>query len=133
VADQPAAAETQPGPRPELECKVAFGPGAVGSVRYQAGTGHGTTETFTAAVKAGPPTEGGPALAPGDRLPVAITAGTAQSYLAGTVKLAWHGAALEGSLRLAAPSQLNFPALAAGTVVAIGGQPCALQAGGSRR
>jgi hypothetical protein len=114
VADHRAVAEPRPGAGPELGCEVAFGPDAVGSVRYRADTGHGSAGSFIAAVKAGPPMDGGPPLAPGDRLPVAITAGTAPPYLAGTVRLVWRGAALEGSLRLATPLPAGFPHLAAG-------------------
>ena len=126
LAGRPAA---EPGPRPGswLGCEVAFGPGAIGGVRYQAEADRGTAGNLTVAVRLEPAAAGGPPLAAGDQLPVAITVGTAQPYLAGTVRLAWNGAALGGSLRLAAPFPAGFPALAAGAVVAVGGRPCTLR------
>ena len=126
LAGRPAA---EPGPRPgsRLGCEVAFGPGAIGGVRYQAEADRGTAGNLTVAVRLEPAAAGGPPLAAGDQLPVAITVGTAQPYLAGTVRLAWNGAALGGSLRLAAPFPAGFPALAAGAVVAVGGRPCTLR------
>src|SRR5689334_3995496 len=122
LAGRPAA---EPGPRPgsRLGCEAALGPGAVGGVRYRAGTAGG----LTVAVRVEPVAVGGPPLAAGDRLPVAITAGTAPPYLAGLVGLGWSGSALEGSLGLAAPFPAGFPALAAGAVVAVGGRPCTLR------
>src|SRR5690242_2234624 len=98
-ADQPA---TEPRPRPGswLGCEVALGPGAAGRVRYRADTGRGTAGSLAVAVRVGPAAAGGPPLAAGDLLPVAVavTVGPAPPYLAGLVGLAWRGAALEGSL-----------------------------------
>ena len=126
LAGRPAA---EPGPRPgsRLGCEVALGPGAVGGVRYRAGAGRGTAGGLTVAVRLEPVAAGGPPLAAGDRLPVAITVGTAPPYLAGLVGLGWSGSALEGSLGLAAPFPAGFPALAAGAAVAVGGRPCTLR------
>src|SRR4051812_28133671 len=120
LAGRPAA---EPGPRPgsRLGCEgalgpgavggvryparagggrgggVARGPGAVGGVRYGAGAGRGTAGDLPVAVRLEPAAAGGPPLAAGDRLPVAITVGTAPPYLAGLVGLGWSGSALEGS------------------------------------
>ena len=96
LAGRPAA---EPGPRPgsRLGCEVALGPGAVGGVRYRAGAGRGTAGGLTVVVRLEPAAAAGPPLAAGDRLPVAITAGSVRPYLAGTVGLAWSGSALEGS------------------------------------
>jgi hypothetical protein len=96
LAGRPAA---EPGPRPGswLGCEVALGPGAVGGVRYRAGAGGGTAGGLTVAVRLEPAAAGGPPLAAGDRLPVAITVGAAPPYLAGLVGLGWSGSALEGS------------------------------------
>jgi hypothetical protein len=126
LAGRPAA---EPGPRPGswLGCEIAFGPGAVGGVRYHAEAGRGTAGDLTVAVRVEPAAAAGLPLAPGDRLPVAITVGTAPPYLAGLVGLAWSGAALGGSLRLAAPFPAGFPVLVAGAEVAVGGRPCTLR------
>ena len=126
LAGRPAA---EPGPRPGswLGCEIALGPGAVGDVRYRAGAGRGTAGGLTVVVRLEPAAAGGTPLAAGDRLPVAITVGTAPPYLAGLVGLGWSGSALEGSLGLAAPFPAGFPALAAGAVVAVGGRPCTLR------
>ena len=126
LAGRPAA-EPRPRPGSWLGCEAAFGPGAVGSVRYRAEAGRGSAGDLTVAVRLEPSAAARLPLATGSRLPVAITVGTAQPYLAGTVGLVWNGTALEGSLRLAAPFPAGFPALAAGAVVAVGGRPCTLR------
>ena len=126
LAGRPAA-EPRPRPGSWLGCEVAFGPGAIGGVRYQAEADRGTAGNLTVAVRLEPAAAGGPPLAAGDQLPVAITVGTARPYLAGLVGLGWSGSALEGSLGLAAPFPAGFPALAAGAVVAVGGRPCTLR------
>src|SRR3954469_5974139 len=94
LAGRPAA---EPGPRPGswLGCEVALGPGAAGGVRYRAAAGRGAAGGLTGGVRLAPAGGGGPPLAAGDRLPVAITVGTARPYLAGLVGLGWSGAALE--------------------------------------
>ena len=110
LAGRPAA---EPGPRPgsRLGCEVALGPGAVGGVRYRAGAGRGTAGDLTVAVRLEPAAAGGPPLAAGDRLPVAITVGTAPPYLAGTVRLAWNGCGARGlaQARRPVPGRLSRP------------------------
>ncbi len=55
--------------------------------RLWAGAGRETAGDLTVAVRVEPVAAGGPPLASGDRLPVAITVGTAPPYLAGLVGL----------------------------------------------
>ena len=119
LAGRPAA---EPGGAPGRGsgARPPSAPARGGGVRHRAGAGLGTVGDLTVAVRLEPAAAGSLPLATGDRLPVAITTGTTQPYLVGTVGLAWSGAALEGSLRLAAPFPAGFPALAAGAVVAVG-------------
>ncbi len=126
----------------KLECKVVFGPGAEGAVRYEA---NGKSKLFQVAVKVRAEEVGDaelsavPLYAEGDVLPVSI--GTAPGYAVGSITLAADDDAeeaeageLSGRLRLSAPGRgkaaipADFPTPAAGALVTIDGQSCALKA-----
>ncbi len=126
----------------KLECKVVFGPGAEGAVRYEA---NGKSKLFQVAVKVRAEEDDDselsavPLYAEGDVLPVSI--GAAPGYAVGSITLAADDDAeedeageLSGRLRLSAPGRgkaaipADFPTPAAGTLVTIDGQSCALKA-----
>jgi hypothetical protein len=131
--------------RTKLECRIFFGPGAEGKVRYEADA---RRRQLMATMKAEGPEDnegnddddggdGGdiPLFSAGDRL--SVTVGTAvPAYKAGEIVLAsGEDGRLEGAVKLDAkargrtvrPFPADFPALAAGIQVNIGAGSCVLQ------
>jgi hypothetical protein len=120
-----------------LECRIVFGPGAAGAVRYEV---DGRRKRFQARVEvqeedegatAVPPLADVPLYAEGDVLPVST--GNAPAYAVGTITLRLDEDRLEGALKLESRGRggavfpPDFPKLAAGTSVTIDGRSCTLQ------
>jgi hypothetical protein len=129
------------GPKPKtgevkLECKIVFGPGAEGKVRYEIKK---NLTSFMATVEAEEDSSDVPLFEVGDALPVTI-GGT---YAAGTIMAGQKDDGLEGALRLETkakgktvkpfPSDFPFGTMAVNTPVSIGAQECLLQDRSSRK
>jgi hypothetical protein len=130
-----AGAPSYGGPKPKtsevkFECKIVFGPGAEGKVRYESKK---NMTSFMATVEAEEDSSDIPLFQVGDALPVTI-GGT---YAAGTIMIGQEDDGLEGALRLESkakgktvkpfPSDFPFGTIAVNTPVSIGAQQCLLQ------
>lgn len=133
----PAAAGPKPKPgEVKLECKIVFGPGAEGKVRYEVKSGKTSfLASVEAAIEEDDPTDPDdvPLISETDTFPVVIGG----SYLAGTIALHDEGDELEGALKLEKkakgrnvkpfPADFPFGAMVAGTSVSLGAESCLLQ------